>query len=106
MASGFFRLRLTLPLPAQQAWFERLRFGSRSPPPKGVALAAAERRQIARHVDAGVGLDLVHLGAEKGEGLAHDGTGPHPAEVRNADALQGERLCHEPLLDCFEIAGR
>jgi hypothetical protein len=89
MASGFFRLRLTLPLPAQQAWFERLRFGSRSPPPKG-----------------GVGLDLVHLGAEEGEGLAHDGTGPHPAEVRNADALQGERLCHEPLLDCLEIADR
>jgi hypothetical protein len=34
-ASGFFRFRVMLPFPAQQAWFERLRFGSRIPSAKG-----------------------------------------------------------------------
>ena len=51
-----------------------------------VALAAAERGQRARHVHAGVGLDLVHLGAEEGERLTHDGTGPHPIASRSGIA--------------------
>jgi hypothetical protein len=56
-----------------------------------VALPSAEGRQGARHVDPGVGLDLVDLGPEEGEGLTRDRTGPDPSEVRNADPLQGER---------------
>ena len=73
---------MTLPLPAQQAWFDRLRSGSRD--------AAAEGRQRARQVDARARLDLVDLGAEEGEGLAGHRTGPHPAEVGDADTFQGQ----------------
>ena len=56
--------------------------------------AFGEGRQVACHVDARARLDLEHFGTQKAQGLADHRSGPDPAEIDDANALQGERVGH------------